>query len=139
MCAPAGDHAGAELLNAEPSGAAEIFYGHDAVDGVGYHRSRAEPGIVLEACGNGHRSGIAAGGISRQSDFDMLDLADAAVANEFAGAIELLPRALLRADLQDLSGGCDAITHAAPFGDRQRRRLLQVAVFLCVKCVVGDI
>ena len=37
--APAGDHAGAELLHAEPSGAAEIFCWHDAVDGVGDLRS----------------------------------------------------------------------------------------------------
>ncbi len=36
MRAPAGDHACAELLHAQPSGAVESFLGHDAIDGVGH-------------------------------------------------------------------------------------------------------
>ena len=68
----------------------------------------------------------------------MLDFADASVANEFAGAIELLPRALLRADLQDLLGGRDLIAHVTAFGDRQGRGLLQVDVFLRAHCVDGE-
>ena len=103
VCSPAGDHAGAELLHAEPAGTVEAVEGHDAVEGVGDFGGRAEPCVVVEVGGDGHGGGVAACGVSGEADLDMFDLADAAVADEFAGAVELLPGALLAADLEDAS------------------------------------
>ncbi len=57
--------------------------------------------------------------------------ADTAVADELTGAVELLPGALLAADLEDLAGGLDDVGEVAAFGDGEGRGFLEVDVFAC--------
>ena len=89
--APAGDHACSELLHTEPARTIEPLERHHSIDGVRHIRRRAEPGVVVEVGGDRHRRWVAARGIAGQADLYMLHFADAAVANQLAGAVELLP------------------------------------------------
>src|SRR6185437_4313314 len=95
MGAPTGNHAGAELFQAQPSGAREIVGRHYAIQCVWNLWSGSQPGIVIESPRNGHWVGIAAGGIARQTNFNLLDGADATVAHKSHRAGKLLPRTLL--------------------------------------------
>ena len=65
-----------------------------------------------------------------QADADRAQVADAAVADQLAGAAETLVRALLAAGLEDDLRLVDRVAHRAAFGDRERQRLLAVDVFL---------
>ena len=81
---------------------------------------------------------VASRRIAGQADFDALQVADAAVADQFGGIAELHGGALLAADLEDAAGGLDGVGERAAFGDGQRRGLLQVDVLAGADGVDGD-
>ena len=131
--APTRDHAGAELLAAQPAGAvvalADVgrLWMH-AILGVVNQRRGAEPLVVIEIGGHGHFGLDVARRVFGQTDEDFLDLSDAAVANQLAGQAELYVGALLTAQLQDSASPLHDVGHLAAFGDGERRRLLQIDV-----------
>jgi len=130
---PAGDHARAELLAAQPAGAGVALLdvwrlGVHADLGVVDHRRAAQPHVVVQVGRDGHFGFLRPGGIFRQPDEDLLDLADAAVAHQLAGQAELRFGALLAAKLQDAARAADRVGHQPALGNRQRGRLLQIDV-----------
>ena len=69
--------------------------------GVGRHRGRAQPQVVVEALGHGLGLGLAAAGPVGRDDVDRLQLADVAVAHQLAGEAAVpAERPLLRAVLE---------------------------------------
>jgi hypothetical protein len=87
---------------------------------------------------HGHFGRIRTGGIARQSDFHVLHIADASVAHQFASAMKLLPRALLRSDLEDPPRRFHRIGHVPAFGNGQRGGLLQVHILAGAHRVHGQ-
>ena len=126
--APARNHPGAKLFHPQPARPVESAGRHRPVQRVVHLRRRAQPGIVLEACRHRHLLRITSCRITRQADLHPLHLADPPVAYQLARPGKLLPRPLLRADLQNLLGRVDVRHHRPPLNDRQRSRLLQVNV-----------
>ncbi len=96
---------------------------------------RSEPTVVLEALRHRFRRlvvsrlGIVLASLG-QSDANLAKSADPSVANEFAGATEAVIGTLLAPGLEDHVRLVYRIAHRAPFGDRERERLLAIDVLL---------
>ena len=105
----------------------------DAVLVVGPQRGRAEPHIVIE-----FRRGLAVRNVGRiallfpvyagETDFDRLDLAEAARADVFAGLQELGGGPLLASGLQDAFAAAHGLHERLAFSDEKRERLLAIHV-----------
>jgi hypothetical protein len=127
--APAGDHAEAVGVVAEPAGAVVDVGRVDALFGVGDERRGAEPAVVVELGRDGLGGLIGRGRVDGQTDLDGADTAEAAAADEFAGAAELLAGALLRTELEDAARFGDGGTEEHALGVRHRHGFLQVDIF----------
>ena len=126
--APARDHAGTELLAAQPARAVVALLGVDALLGVVDVRRRAEPRLVIQVLRHRHLRLVVARRVAGQADVHRLQLADAAVADELGRVAELRRRTLLAADLEDAAAALDGVAERAALGDRERGGLLQVDV-----------
>ena len=130
MRAPAGDHPEAVGFNAQPAGAvADAVLRVYAVFGVGFLRRAAEPHVVVQIGRHGHFPRVAAGRVHREADLDGVQLADAAVADQFAGDAELGGGALLAADLEDALLCPDDVADRAALGEGHGKRFLDVDIF----------
>ena len=103
--------------------------------------SRAEPGFVVEAVGNGHRRlGVdvrdgwsATAGIKAEADtnFDSLEPADALIADEFAREAKVLRRALPASGLPNAAVTINGFYEVAALGDCQGEGLFAVNILAC--------
>src|SRR5205085_7460444 len=89
MGPPPGDHAGAELLAAQPPGTVVSGLRMDTLFRVGHDRRRPEPHLLIEIARHRHLGFLVAGRVAGQSDLHGLELADAAVPHELGGVAEL--------------------------------------------------
>ncbi len=126
--APARDHAGAELLAAEPARAVVAFLRVNALLRVVHVGGRAQPHLVVEVLRDGHLGLLGARGVAGEAYRHRLELADAPVADELGRVAELGRGALLAADLEDAPGAVDRVAEGPALGDRERGRLLEVDV-----------
>ena len=103
-----------------------------ALVGVGRPGRGAEPAVVVEALGHGHRLlAHAVAGVpvaAGQADADGREPADAAVADQLARVAARAARAPLAAALEDAAVAVHGADHRLAVGDRERERLLAVDV-----------
>src|ERR1035438_492852 len=126
MAAPIGDLAAGIIENP-----AKVY--ETPRRGIGRFGRWPEPHIVIETIGN--RLGVLPiagfpeiGRTARQTASHGLQLADAAVANDFASLTKPRIGALLAPTLKDPVVGFHGVTHGAAFGDGERKRLLPVNI-----------
>jgi hypothetical protein len=121
--APAGDHAGRELLATQPAGSGiDAVLRVHPVFRVRHERRGAEPPVIIEVRWHRLRFGDTARRIAWQPHLDRPQVADASVPNGLAGSLELRPRSgrpLLAADREDGSHPVQEVAHDAAFRHRQ--------------------
>ena len=89
----------------------------------------AEPPVVVQVRRHRHFRFHIPGGIHRQPDQDLLNLANAAIANQLAGIAKAIFRSLLASLLENAARPLHGIRHLAAFLDGQRSGLLEIDVF----------
>ena len=128
VSAPTGDHAGAKLAAAQPSGPVVALWRMHTIDGV-IHRGRlTEPHVVVKSGGNRHWRLVAARRIAGQTHLHALEIADAAIAHQLGCVAELHRRALLAADLENPPRSLHRVAQRAALRNGERGRFLQVDV-----------
>jgi hypothetical protein len=90
MRAPAGDHAEAIGINAQPAGPIRdaVLRMHPFL-GVGHFRRAAQPHLVVEVRRDGHFRLVVARGVHGQADLNGVQLAETSVADQLAGDAKL--------------------------------------------------
>ena len=141
--APAGDHAEAVGLVAQPAGPVGLVgLRVDAGLGVIGLLGRAEPHVVVEVGGHGLLGGVGLRGVGGQADLDALEPADTPAADKLARLAELLrgvPRALLAADLEDAAGLRHGLAQQHALGVGHRERFLEIDILAGVNGGDGDL
>src|ERR1017187_4622895 len=135
---PARDHAGAELLAAQPSRPLEPLLRMHANFRVVHQRRAAQPGIVVQVRRHRHFRGLRSRGIARQTYLHVLHFPYASVSHQLASPVKLLPRTLLRPDLKNPLGRSHRVAHVPALGNRQRSRFLQVHILARAHRVHGQ-
>ena len=95
---------------------------------VRHHGRLADVEIPVQSFRNGHFREWAVDRAGGQTHDDMLELADAAVANQFAGEAEIAVAALLAADLNDALVVAHRFHEAFAFVNGERERFLGVDI-----------
>ena len=91
-------------------------------------RRRTLPHIPVETGGHGSFLERPLAATMRQPDIDVLELAQAAVADQLTGKAEILVTTLLAAGLENAFGFAHGFHQSFPFVDRQRERFLTVNI-----------
>ena len=105
---------------------------------VRHERGRAAPHVPVEAGFHGlFRISVGLGRAAELS-FDVVDLADDAVAYEFAGHTELFAGTLLGAGLQDALIATHGVDEGERLVDVVGERLFTIDVFASIQCSDGD-
>src|ERR1035438_9321200 len=120
VSAPARDHAGAELLAAQPTRPVVANLRMHALLGVEDIRRGTQPHCIVQVLRDRHFRLFVAGWIARKTDFHRLQLTNPSIAHQLGGVTELRRGALLAAELQDSSGTLHRVAQGPAFGNGER-------------------